>query len=103
MAERSPANEIEFGKVNFGATITAVAITGAVGAEGQVAPGEDVERLSETLAQRATLLGFGAIDVVAGSFNVYLEGSSWAFDDLAAAVAAVGGVFAAATVAEGAL
>ena len=101
MATRNPANEIEFGKVNFGAPVSVFAVSGAVGADAQVAPGEDVEAMVEAVAQRGTVLGLGA--EAGGAFNVYVENSSWTAASLEAAVQAAGGVFAAATVADAGL
>lgn len=107
MATRNPANEIEFGVVNFGATITAINISGlTTDPSTEVSPGEDMEKLMECLQQRGTTIGFGEIKVTTGTpdtydFNVYMEGSSWSFEDAEAAVQALGGIFAAATVAEG--
>lgn len=101
MATRNPANEIEFGVVNFGATISVFAISGATGADAEVAPGEDMERLVEVIQQRGTTIGFGAYN--AGDFNVYVEGASWDAAALEAEVQAIGGVFATATVADAGL
>ena len=101
MATRNPANEIEFGVVNFGATISVFAVAVATGADAQVAPGEDMEKLVEAVQQRGTTIGFGAFDT--GAFNVYVEGSSWVAADLEDAVQAIGGVFATATVVDAGL
>ena len=98
MATRNPANVIEFGKFNYGATVTVFAIAGATGADSQVAPGEDMEKFVELVSMRGTLIGLGSFN--GGAFDVAVENSSWA--DAAAlqtAVQALGGVFAAATVA----
>jgi hypothetical protein len=98
MATRNPANVIEFGKFNYGATVTVYTVSGATGADSQVAPGEDMEKLVEAIQMRGTLIGLGSFN--AGSFDVAVENSSW--DDAAAVEAAiqgVGGVFATATVA----
>lgn len=101
MATRSPANEIEFGKVNFGAPVTVFAVAGAVGVDAQVAPGQDLEAALEAAAQKGTILGLGV--EAGGAFNLYMENSSWSAADLEAAIQAVGGVFAAATVADAGL
>lgn len=101
MATRNPANEIEFGKVNFGASITVYAVAGAAGVDAQVAPGEDLEAALEVVAQRGTVIGLGNED--AGAFNIYVEGSSWDEADLEAALQSIGGVFTAATVVESGL
>jgi hypothetical protein len=97
MATRNPANVIEFGKFNYGATVTVYAVAGAAGADAQVAPGEDMEKFLEVVAQRGTIIGLGSFN--GGAFDVAVENSSWEVADLEAAVQAVGGVFAAATVA----
>ena len=101
MATRNPANEIEFGKVNFGAPVTVFAIVGATGADSEVAPGEDMEAFVEAVQMKGTVLGMGAFDT--GHFNVYVENSSWTAHDLQVAVQAIGGVFATATVADAGL
>lgn len=98
MATRNPANVIEFGKFNYGATVTVYTVSGATGADSQVAPGEDMEKLVEAIQMRGTLIGLGSFN--GGSFDVAVENSSWA--NAAAvedAIQAVGGVFATATVA----
>ena len=101
MATRNPANEIEFGKVNFGAPIAVFAVSDAAGADAQVSPGEDVERFAEVVSQRGTIIGLGTYD--AGAFNVYVENSSWDAAALEAEIQSIGGVFAAATVADAGL
>lgn len=101
MATRNPANEIEFGKVNFGAPIAVFAVAGAAGADAQVSPGEDVERFAEVVSQRGTIIGLGTFS--AGAFNVYVENSSWDAAALETEIQAIGGVFAAATVADAGL
>lgn len=98
MATRNPANVIEFGKFNYGAPVTVYAIAGATGADSQVAPGEDMEKMLEAVAQKGTIIGLGSFN--GGAFDLAVENSSW--DDAAAvetAIQAVGGVFASATVA----
>lgn len=98
MATRNPANVIEFGKFNYGAPVTVYAIAGATGADSQVAPGEDMEKMLEAVAQKGTIIGLGSFS--GGAFDLAVENSSWA--NAAAvedAIQAVGGVFAAATVA----
>lgn len=98
MATRNPANVIEFGKFNYGATVTVYAVAGATGADSQVAPGEDMEKLVEAISMKGTLIGLGSFS--GGAFDMAVENSSW--DDAAAveaAIQAVGGVFASATVA----
>jgi len=101
MATRNPANVIEFGKVNFGAPISVFAVAGAAGVDAQVAPGEDLEAALEAAALRGTVVGLGA--ETGGAFNLYMENASWTAAALEAAIQAVGGVFAAATVADAGL
>ena len=43
MATRNPANVIEFGKFNYGATMTDWEITAAADISGEVNPGEEME------------------------------------------------------------
>lgn len=106
MATRNPANVIEFGysvkdvldPLGFGATVTTFSIAGAAGVDAQVAPGEDMEKFVELVSTRGTICGLS--EEAAGAFDVYVENSSWAdAATLEAAVQALGGVFAAATVA----
>lgn len=100
MATRNPANVIEFGKFNYGAPVTVYRISGAVGVDNQVAPGEDLEAVLEAAALRGTIIGLGSLDAVAGDFDLAIENSAWASaGDLETAIQAVGGVFATATVA----
>jgi len=101
MATRNPANEIEFGAVNFGASIAVFAVAGATGADAQVAPGQAMEAFVEAVQLRGTTIGLGSFD--SGAFNVYVEGSSWSAAALEAAVQAIGGVFASATVTDSGL
>ena len=97
MATRNPANVIEFGSFNFGATVTVFAVAGAAGADAQVAPGEDMEKFLELVSQRGTIIGLGTFN--GGAFDVHVENASWDVAELEAAVQGLGGVFAAATVA----
>lgn len=92
MATRNPNNVIEFGKVNFGAPITVYLITGAVGVDAQVAPGEDLEAALEVAGQFGTVIGLG--EESGGAFKLYMENSAWVTTDLETALQAVGGVFA---------
>lgn len=101
MATRNPANEIKFGKVNFGAPISVFAVSGAVGVDAEVAPGEDMERFVEVVSARGTVIGLGTES--GGAFNVYVENGSWEAAALEAEVQAIGGVFAAATVVDSGL
>ena len=100
MATRNPANEIEFGKFNYGATITSWTITAAADVSAEVNPGEEMEAILECVAQKGTVIGLSDHATGGTVFTVAVENSSWA--DAAAvedAIQAVGGVFAAATVA----
>ena len=101
MSTRNPANVIEFGKVNFGAPITIFAIAAATGVDLETAPGEDLERFVEVVGFSGTVIGLG--EEAGGAFNVYVENSSWTAAVLQTAVRAIGGVFAAATVADAGL
>ena len=92
MATRNPNNVIEFGKVNFGAPVSVYLITGAVGVDQQVAPGEDLEAVLEVASNKGTIIGLGEEN--GGAFNLYIENSSWDVTDLEAEIQAVGGVFA---------
>lgn len=101
MATRNPANVIEFGVVNFGAPISVFAVANAAGVAAETAPGEDLERFVEVVAQMGTVIGLGSES--GGAFNVYVENSAWTAGALQTAVQAIGGVFAAATVADAGL
>ena len=101
MATRKPANVIEFGKVNIGAPITVFAVASAAGIDGQVAPGEDLEKFIEAVQAKGTVIGLGSES--GGAFNCYVENSSWSASDLETAVQALGGTLASATVADGGL
>ena len=99
MATRNPANVIEFGKFNYGATMTDFVITAAADVSGEVNPGEEMEKVMETMSQHGTWMGLSAHSVGGTTFTVTMEGSSWA--DAAAvqvALRALGGNFATATV-----
>jgi hypothetical protein len=101
MATRNPANVIQFNVGNFGAPVTVYLIGNAAGADTQVAPGEDMEAFVEAVQKRGVLVAIGAYD--AGSFRIYVENTGWDAASLQTATQAVGGVFAAATVADAAL
>jgi hypothetical protein len=92
MATRNPNNVIEFGKVNFGAPITVYLVTGAIGVDQQVAPGEDLEAALEAAGQKGSVIGLG--EESGGAFKLYMENSAWVTTDLEATLQAVGGVFA---------
>lgn len=101
MSTRNPANVIEFGVVNFGATITIYSVTGAVGVDLETAPGEDLERFIEVVGISGLVIGLGEEN--GGAFNVYVENSSWDEAELQSAVQAIGGVFATATITDAGL
>ena len=101
MSTRNPANVIEFGVVNFGATITIYSVTGATGVDLETAPGEDLERFIEVVGISGLVIGLGEEN--GGSFNVYVEQSSWDETELQSAVQAIGGVFASATITDAGL
>jgi|TARA_R110000737_G_scaffold242542_2_gene253803 hypothetical protein len=78
MATRNPANEIEFGKFNYGATMTSYTVTAAADVSAQVNPGEEMEAILESIAQRGTIIGLSAHSTGGTVFTVVVEGSSWA-------------------------
>tara|TARA_R110001606_G_scaffold382143_3_gene543715 strand:+ start:963 stop:1268 length:306 start_codon:yes stop_codon:yes gene_type:complete len=78
MATRNPANEIEFGKFNYGATMTSYTVTAAADVSAQVNPGEEMEAILESIAQRGTIIGLSAHSTGGTVFTVTVEGSSWA-------------------------
>ena len=78
MATRNPANEIEFGKFNYGATMTSYTVTAAADVSAQVNPGEEMESILESIAQRGTIIGLSAHSTGGSVFTVVVEGSSWA-------------------------
>lgn len=101
MATRNPANEIEFGAVNFGPTISVFAVEGATDCGTQVAPGQKMEAVVEAAAQKGTIIGLGSVTGISSdAFNIYMEGSSWTASDLETAVAAI---FSGATVTDAGL
>ena len=105
MATRNPANVIEFGysvkdvadPLGYGATVTTFSVAGAAGVDAQVAPGEDMEKFVELVSMRGTIVGLS--EEAGGAFDILVENASWDVAELEAAVQALGGVFAAATVA----
>jgi hypothetical protein len=101
MATRNPANVIQFNVGNFGAPISVYLIGNAAGADTQVAPGEDLEAFVEAVQKRGVIVAIGAYN--AGTFRIYVENTAWTAATLETAAQAVGGVFAAATVADAAL
>ena len=78
MATRNPANEIEFGKFNYGATMTSYTVTAAADVSAEVNPGEEMEAILESIAQRGTIIGLSAHSTGGTVFTVVVEGSSWA-------------------------
>jgi hypothetical protein len=100
MATRNPANVIEFGKFNYGATMTDWEITATADISGEVNPGEEMEAVLEAVAQKGTVIGLSNHSTGGTVFTVVVENSSWAdAAELQTAVRTVGGNFAAATVA----
>jgi len=100
MATRNPANVIEFGKFNYGATMTSWTVTADADVSGEVNPGEEMEKVMETLSLRGTVIGLSDHSTGGTIFTVVLENNSW--DDAAAvqvALRALGGNFATASVA----
>ena len=78
MATRNPANEIEFGKFNYGATITSWTITAAADVSAEVNPGEEMEAVLEAVAQKGTVIGLSDHATGGTVFTVTMENSSWA-------------------------
>ena len=78
MATRNPANEIELGKFNYGATMTSYTVTAAADVSAEVNPGEEMEAILESIAQRGTIIGLSAHSTGGTVFTVVVEGSSWA-------------------------
>ena len=100
MATANAANAIEFGKFNYGATMTSWTITATADISAEVNPGEEMGQVIEGLSQHGTFVGLSAHSTGGTVFTVVLENSSWA--DAAAVQAAVrlvGGNFTLATVA----
>jgi hypothetical protein len=78
MATRNPANVIEFGKFNYGASISTWTITAAADVSAQNNPGEEVEAILECVAQKGTVIGLSDHATGGTVFSVALENSSWA-------------------------
>jgi hypothetical protein len=78
MATRNPANEIVFGQFNYGATMTSYTITAAADVSAEVSPGEEMEAILESIAQRGTIIGLSDHATGGTVFTVVVEGSSWA-------------------------
>ena len=81
MATRNPANVIEFGKFNYGASITSWTVT-AADVSAETAPGEEMEAILECISQRGTIIGLSAHATGGTVFTVAVENNSW--DDAAA-------------------
>jgi len=78
MATRNPANVIEFGKFNYGATMTDFVINAAADVSGEVNPGEEMEAILEAVAQKGTVIGLSNHSTGGTVFTVVVEGSAWA-------------------------
>ena len=78
MATRNPANVIEFGKFNYGATMTDFVITAAADVSAEVNPGEEMEAILECVAQKGTIIGLSDHATGGTVFSVAVENSSWA-------------------------
>ena len=90
MATRNPANVIEFDKFNFGGTLTTYTVTADADVSAQENPGEEMEKVLGTIAQRGTVIGLSAHSASGTVFSVTVEGSSWA--DAAAVQVALRGI-----------
>jgi hypothetical protein len=60
MATRNPANVIEFGKWNYGATMSDFTVTADADISAEVNPGEEMEKVMETMSQHGTWMGLSA-------------------------------------------
>ena len=89
MATRNPANEIEFGKFNYGAPITSWTITAAADVSAEVNPGEEMEAILECVAQKGTVIGLSDHATGGTVFTVAVENSSWTQSDLQTALQAL--------------
>lgn len=78
MATRNPANVIEFGKFNYGATITTYQVTAAADVSAEVNPGEEMEAILECVSQHGTIIGLGNHATGGTVFDIAVENSSWA-------------------------
>ena len=78
MATANPANAIEFGVHNYGATMTSWTITAAADISAEVNPGEEVGQILECLAQHGTVMGLSDHATGGTVFTVTMENSSWA-------------------------
>ena len=89
MATRNPANVIEFGKYNFSAPIGSYTITAAADVTGEINPGEEMERIVETVALMGTVVGLSAATTAGTVFTVHVENSAWTAATLQAALGAL--------------
>ena len=78
MATANPANAIEFGKHNYGASMTSFTITAAADVSAEVNPGEELGQIVECMSQHGTFIGVSAHSVGGTVFTVTMENSSWA-------------------------
>jgi hypothetical protein len=78
MATANPANAIEFGKFNYGASLTTFTVTAAADISAEVNPGEEMGQIIEAMSQHGTFIGLSAHATGGTVFSVALENSSWA-------------------------
>ena len=78
MATANPANAIEFGKFNYGASLVSFTVTAAADISAQNNPGEEMGQIIECMSQHGTFMGLSAIDAAGKVFTVTMENSSWA-------------------------
>jgi hypothetical protein len=78
MATANPANAIEFGKFNYGASLTTFTVTAAADVSAEVNPGEEIGQIIEAISQHGTFIGLSAHATGGTVFSVTLENSSWA-------------------------
>ena len=78
MATANPANAIEFGKHNYGASMTSFTITAAADVSAEVNPGEEMGQIIECLSQHGTFMGLSDHARGGTVFTVTMENSSWA-------------------------
>ena len=100
MATRNANNTIDWGVYNYGATMTSWTVTADADVSAEINPGEEMEKVVETMCQHGTFVGLSDHATGGTVFTMVLENSSW--DDAAAVQAALrllGGNFASANVA----
>ena len=78
MATANPANAIEFGKYNYGASLTSFTVTAAADVSALNNPGEEMGQIIECMSQHGTFIGLSAHATGGTVFSVTLENSSWA-------------------------